>query len=261
MPKKTELMAVEAKDLQVIEYRGQRVVTTEQLAAGYCTDTRNIKVNYSRNTDRFVEGKHFFKVAGRELADLRVSLSNLQISSKARSLMLWTERGAANHAKMLETDQAWRYHDDLSEFYFTQREALLSTPAIPDLSRLDILQMAIESEKGRLAEKNRADEAERTKALIGSRREATAMARASAAVRERNKLADRLGESQKHATVKAVERFTGIEYSWRPLRKWCQVNGNNPVNVPDPRFGQVKAWPREAWLAVHCVELRDIQVN
>lgn len=35
MAKKTELALIEAKDLQVIEYRGQRVATTEQLAAGY----------------------------------------------------------------------------------------------------------------------------------------------------------------------------------------------------------------------------------
>lgn len=124
MAKKTELVAVEAKDLQIIEYRGQRVATTEQLAAGYGADVANIKMNYSRNAARFIEGKHFFKVAGKELANLRVSFSYLQISNKTRSLMLWTERGAANHAKMLETDQAWEYYNDLTEFYFTRRDAI-----------------------------------------------------------------------------------------------------------------------------------------
>ncbi|EJC4648231.1 ORF6N domain-containing protein, partial [Salmonella enterica] len=34
MAMKTELAPVAARDLQRIEYRGQRVVTTEQLAAG-----------------------------------------------------------------------------------------------------------------------------------------------------------------------------------------------------------------------------------
>lgn len=142
MAMKTELATVAARDLQIIEYRGQRVVTNEQLAAGYGTDVANIKMNYSRNTDRFVEGKHFFKVTGEELANLRVTFSYLQISSKTRSLMLWTERGAANHAKMLETDQAWGYHEDLVEFYFTQRNAT----ALP-VSRKELALMVIEAEE------------------------------------------------------------------------------------------------------------------
>lgn len=124
---KNQLIAVEAKDLQVIEYRGQRVVTTEQLAAGYGTDVNNITVNFHRNQGRFVEGKHYFDVQGEELREMKnwVSLSNA-VGKRARSLRLWTERGAANHAKMLETDQAWKYHDDLTEFYFTRRDILVS---------------------------------------------------------------------------------------------------------------------------------------
>ncbi|HFW5273403.1 TPA: ORF6N domain-containing protein, partial [Salmonella enterica subsp. enterica serovar Bullbay] len=146
MAMKTELVPVAACDLQIIEYRGQRVVTNEQLAAGYGTDVANIKMNYSRNADRFVEGKHFFKVTGEELANLRVTFSYLQISSKTRSLMLWTERGAANHAKMLETNQAWSYHEDLVEFYFTQRD-VIRAPVQRELSTMEILQIAMASEQ------------------------------------------------------------------------------------------------------------------
>lgn len=108
MVTKTELAPVSARDLQIIEYRGQRVVTTEQLADGYGTDVNNITVNYHRNQGRFTEGKHYFDVHGEELRKMKnwVSLSNA-VGKRARNLRLWTERGAANHAKMLETDQAW----------------------------------------------------------------------------------------------------------------------------------------------------------
>ena len=67
MAKKTELVAVEAKDLKVIEYRGLRIVTTEQMAAGYGTDAENIRRNFNRNKSRFVEGKHYFQISGNEL--------------------------------------------------------------------------------------------------------------------------------------------------------------------------------------------------
>jgi len=129
--------------------------------------------------------------------------------------------------------------------------------AVPALSTMEILQIAMASERGRLEAEKRADEAERTKAEIGSRREATAMATASAAVRKSKQLAERLGESVKHATVKAVKQVTDIEYGWRPLKKWCQANGFEPHKVADAQFGFVKSWPREAWLAVYGVDLTD----
>lgn len=258
MSKKTELALVAAKDLQVIEYRGQRVATTEQLAAGYGTTVIRIQQNHHENKSRFVEGKHFFKVVGTELNNLRLVLSELQISPKTRSLMLWTERGAANHAKMLETDQAWDYFNDLTEFYFSRRDALPAPATIPDLSRLEILQLAIDSEQGRLAEKQRADKAVRTKGQISRKREASALGKLSAATRKCRVLEERLGESTKHATVKAVENVTHQKFAWHPLRKWCLENGIKPEMVPDPQYGSVKSWPRDAWLAVHSINLSDV---
>lgn len=98
MAMKTELAPVAARDLQIVEYRAQRVVTTEQLAAGYGATEQMITNNFNRNKSRFVEGKHYFKLSGEEVEILRNSFRGVQISNKARSLTLWTERGAANHA-------------------------------------------------------------------------------------------------------------------------------------------------------------------
>ncbi|EAB6596519.1 ORF6N domain-containing protein [Salmonella enterica] len=259
MAMKTELATVAARDLQIIEYRGQRVVTNEQLAAGYGTDVANIKMNYSRNADRFVEGKHFFKVTGEELANLRVTFSYLQISSKTRSLMLWTERGAANHAKMLETDLAWSYHEDLVEFYFTQRDAI-AAPVQRELSTMEILQIAMASEQGRLAAEERAKNAERTKSQISRKREASALGKLSAATRRCRDLEERLGESEKHATITRVEKATGKKgkYNYVLLRRWCKENGMHPRDVPDERYGSVKSWPAEAWLAVYGTDLKKL---
>ncbi|KOP32313.1 antirepressor, partial [Xenorhabdus sp. GDc328] len=83
---------------------------------------------------RFFEGKHYFQIIGDELSAFRVSFSDA-VNKHTSTITLWTERGAANHSKMLETDQAWNYFDDLTEFYFTRRDSitteaeLLSNPA------------------------------------------------------------------------------------------------------------------------------------
>jgi hypothetical protein len=143
MAMKTELAPVAARDLQIIEYRGQRVVTTEQLAAGYGTDEVNIRNNLSRNLDRFEEGKHYFLLTGSELREFKnlVTMSYL-VNKHTSQLILWTERGAARMSKVVDTDQAWGYHEDLVEFYFTQRDAI----ALP-VSRKELALMVIEAEE------------------------------------------------------------------------------------------------------------------
>ncbi|OON42187.1 hypothetical protein BTJ39_03305 [Izhakiella australiensis] len=114
---------ISAETLSPITHNQIPVITTELLSQLYGTETNNIKVNFTRNADRFVEGKHFFKVEGDELKNLRVTLSNSQnpVSPKVRSLILWTERGAARHAKMLETDQAWEVFEKLEDCYFSRK--------------------------------------------------------------------------------------------------------------------------------------------
>ena len=130
--------------LQPILHNQLPVITTELLAKLYGTDVDNIKKNYSRNANRFIEGKHFFKVAGDELKTLRVTLSHsqnlrlvlnesqneVQISPKTRSLILWTERGAARHAKMLETNQAWDVFERLEDCYFNQNAQTAATVTV-----------------------------------------------------------------------------------------------------------------------------------
>ncbi len=116
------LVKIENIEIPVIEYNNRLVVTTEQLARFYGCEPSNIKKNYNTNTSRFIVGKHFFKLEGDELKNLRVTFSDLQISSMTRSLMLWTKQGAARHSKMLGTDRAWDMFDLLEENYFNQKE-------------------------------------------------------------------------------------------------------------------------------------------
>ncbi|HGA5438891.1 TPA: ORF6N domain-containing protein [Salmonella enterica subsp. enterica serovar Eastbourne] len=260
MTMKTELAPVAARDLQIIEYRGQRVVTTEQMAAGYGATEKMLANNFARNESRFVEGKHFFKVEGPELQEIknRPSLRGL-VGKNARSLILWTERGAANHAKMLETDQAWSYHEDLVEFYFTQRDAI-AAPVQRELSTMEILQIAMASEQGRLAAEERAKHAERTKSQISRKREASALGKLSAAKRRCRMLEEQLGESVKHATIIKVENATGRkgEFTYLLLRRWCKENGVLSESVPDEHYGSVKSWPADAWLDVYGIDLKSL---
>lgn len=103
------------------------------------------------------------------------------------------------------------------------------------------------------------DQAVATKAQIGAKREATAMATASAAVREAARLRDELGFSARHATILKVEAATDRSFSYVNLRRWCKANGVTPETVPDKRYAEgVKAWPAAAWAAVYQIDLADL---
>lgn len=121
--------------LPVTAFNGVRVLTTERLAKVFGASTTQVINNYDRNVDRFEEGKHFFKVDGDDLRDLKNSISFRDaVGKNAKSLMLWTDRGASRHAKILDTDMAWDVYGELEEAYFANR-ATRQPMTVEDLVR------------------------------------------------------------------------------------------------------------------------------
>lgn len=124
------------KSMPPVVYAGSPVITTGIMASLYDTDEANIKMNFSRNAERFVEGKHYFKLEGVDLKEFKnkvtksysVESQGCIVGKRARSLTLWTERGAARHAKMLDTDQAWDVFEALEDFYFCKKEEAEKKP-------------------------------------------------------------------------------------------------------------------------------------
>lgn len=115
-----------------VEYKNQRVISTKILALKFGTEEKNIQMNFSNNETRFEAGKHYFKLEGEALKEFKNSLPN-EIGEPlkfAPQLVLWTDRGAARHAKILETDEAWQVYEELEETYFKVKENKI------DVSRL-----------------------------------------------------------------------------------------------------------------------------
>ncbi|MCE3116162.1 ORF6N domain-containing protein [Enterobacter sp. ASE] len=119
---------ISVETLSPIVYDQIPVITTELLAQLYGTKAKNISDNFLNNATRFVAGKHYFKIEKLELREFKNRPDVIGLVGKnARSLILWTERGAARHAKMLETDQAWDVFEKLEDCYFNQQEKQIAT--------------------------------------------------------------------------------------------------------------------------------------
>lgn len=133
-------------------------------------------------------------------------------------------------------------------------------PVQRELSTMEILQIAMASEQGRLAAEERAKHAERTKSQISRKREASVLGKLSASQRRCRDLEEQLGESIKHATIIKVENATGRknEFNYIPLRRWCKDNGVEAKAVPDERYGSVKSWPAGAWLDTYGIDLKSL---
>lgn len=110
-------------DLQITEYKSIRVLTTQQIAEAYGSDTRVISNNFNRNKERYIEGKHYICLEGEELKDFKTN-HQFDESSRINKLYLWTEKGAFLHAKSLNTDTAWEVYDRLVDNYFNKKKPM-----------------------------------------------------------------------------------------------------------------------------------------
>lgn len=147
-----------SKELQIVEYEGQRVLTSRQIAELYESDKKYVSNAFNNNKRRFAEGKHYFVLTGDKLKNFRqviesqanniCVLENQEYKSegevcvpsrteyksgdkvcdsqngdykylaKTRKLYLWTKKGAMLIAKIIDTDKAWEVCERLVDFYF-----------------------------------------------------------------------------------------------------------------------------------------------
>ena len=116
----------------------------------------------------------------------------------------------------------------------------------------------IEEEKQKQLVIQERDHAIATKAEIGSRREATAMCRLSAKVKEVEKLKTQLDSSTGFATIKKVQALTGGTYDTYALRRHSKANRLEVQKAEDANYGSVNSYHKDAWLAVYNINLSSI---
>lgn len=120
-------------------------------------------------------------------------------------------------------------------------------PRVPK-SFPDALRMIADIEEEKQLALEQRDYYKRTKAEIGSRREATSMVTASAAVRQRDALADKLGEGKHYKQVKAIPWLLNVFHEsagmysqvGRKLSQLGEKMGLSPRIKEDSQYGTIK---------------------
>lgn len=199
-------------NLQVIEYRGKRVLTSQQLAEVYGTDSKTISYNFNYNRSRYIEGKHFICLTGDELKRYKTNLE-IHESSRINKLYLWTEKGAFMHAKSLNTDTAWEVYDRLVDSYF-QKKNIDGTP----VTYRDAIAQLLES----------LDREEELKRQLDVSKDWYSIKR-----------------------VAALNGVNWKTFKWRKLKAAGERLGYEVKKVFDANYGEVNTYHKEVWAAVY----------
>ena len=137
-------------------------------------------------------------------------------------------------------------------------ESQVSLPSYAIDDPIERAKKWIEEEKQKQLVIQERDHAIATKAEIGSRREATAMGRLSAKVKEVEKLKTQLDNSTGFATIKKVQSLTGGTYDTYELRRYSKTNHLEIQKAEDANYGSVNSYHKDAWLAVYNINLSSI---
>ena len=239
-------------DRTPLSFRGERVLTTEWAADAFNAPVKNLQDNFANNASRFEAGKHYYRVEGADLRALKNRPDFIgSVGKNARGLLLWTERGIARHAKILDTDMAWEIFEELEDTYFRVK-AGRGRAVVPDFSD------PVAAARAWADEYEARQIAERTKAEIGSRREATAMNTASQLAKRNKALEIRADRSRQYASVKRLEKvFKGRTFDWRPLKRAALELGLPPKKIDDANYGEVNVYHADVWQKVYGLFVPD----
>lgn len=161
-------------------------------------------------------------------------------------------------AMMRNSEIVVRFKVSLVKAFFELAKKVSEVASVVPRSLPEALRLAADlAEQKALAEQQR-DEAIRTKALICSKREATAMATASSAKRETHRLEIDLDRAKDYATVKRMEMlYHGQKFNWRLLKRAATEMGIPPIDVFDANYGTVNAYHAEVWREAYALGIES----
>lgn len=116
-----QMIKIQNQEIQVKEFNGQRVVTFKDVAKVHEVDFENVKRNFNRNKQHFIEGIDFFSVSRKEFRD-KLSPNEKLIGNPNVKMILLTESGYLMVVKSLTDDLAWKVQRQLVNCYFKVKE-------------------------------------------------------------------------------------------------------------------------------------------
>ena len=112
-----QLITVGDIPVQVIEYRGMRVVTFAMMDQLHQRPDGTASRNFQYNRARFVEGEDYFRLSFSEVSSLN-EIQQIGVQPNSQGLILLTPSGYFMLVKSFKDDLAWKVQRELVNRYF-----------------------------------------------------------------------------------------------------------------------------------------------
>ncbi|WP_390291866.1 ORF6N domain-containing protein [Ureibacillus sp. GCM10028918] len=109
--------------MNIIEFNGEAVLETKELAKLYCRAPHELTIAFFQNINRFKEGEHYY-LLDNQFQDFEEFINDHldEELTKQKAIYLWTEHGLYEHASLMNCIKAWHSYCQFIYFVLTQSE-------------------------------------------------------------------------------------------------------------------------------------------
>lgn len=141
-------------EIETKEYKGQRVITSYDVAKLHEREVNDVTKNFNNNRDKFILNEDYFLINKNDISERKISVQEF-IPNNVKEIPIFTESGYLMLVKSFTDDLSWKIQRMLVKSYF-----IVTTGQIQpkQLTKIEVLKMALETEleNERLRNENKA---------------------------------------------------------------------------------------------------------
>ncbi len=141
-------------EIETKEYKGQRVITSCDVAKLHEREVNDVTKNFNNNRDKFILNEDYFLINKNDISERKISVQEF-IPNNVKEIPIFTESGYLMLVKSFTDDLSWKIQRMLVKSYF-----IVTTGQIQpkQLTKIEALKMALETEleNERLRNENKA---------------------------------------------------------------------------------------------------------
>ena len=129
-------------EIETKEYKGQRVITSYDVAKLHEREVNDVTKNFNNNRDRFILNEDYFLINKNDISERKISVQEF-IPNNVKEIPIFTESGYLMLVKSFTDDLSWKIQRMLVKSYF-----IVTTGQIQpkQLTKIEALKMALETE-------------------------------------------------------------------------------------------------------------------
>ena len=129
-------------EIETKEYKGQRVITSYDVAKLHEREVNDVTKNFNNNRDKFILNEDYFLINKNDISERKISVQEF-IPNNVKEIPIFTERGYLMLVKSFTDDLSWKIQRMLVKSYF-----IVTTGQIQpkQLTKIEALKMALETE-------------------------------------------------------------------------------------------------------------------